>query len=253
VTPRSTFTDETLAALVDGELDAATRTLVETAARADPDLAARLKAQRDLKALLAGHYAPIAEEPLPENLLETIRRGAPASAEVVTLASRRAAATPGAKPPFRLPAWAGMAACLVVGLVVGLPIGRLALPTSVGLNGGADQRLVASGPLARALDGQLAAENSGPIRIGLSFRDHAGRYCRTFQPSAREGLAGLACRENDAWRLRVVSPMTAQAATYRTANAEIPPAVLSSVDDMIDGAPLDRRQEEMARSRDWRR
>lgn len=244
-----TFDEQTLAAYVDGELDAATRTLVETAARADPELAARLKAEQDLKALLVGHYGPVAEEPIPERLLRSIRQGAPAPAKVVDLVARRASAPPAGKPPFRLSAWAGMAACLVVGLAVG----RLALPSSVGLNGGADQPLVASGRLARALDGQLAAETSGPIRIGLSFRDHAGVYCRTFQPNGREGLAGLACREDGAWRLRVASPVAAQASTYRTAGSEAPPAVLSAVDDMIDGAPLDARDEESARARNWRR
>jgi len=244
-----TFDEQTLAAYVDGELDAATRTLVETAAHADPDLAARLKAEQDLKALLIDHYGPVAEEPIPERLLKTIRQGAPATAEVVNLVARRASAPPARTPRFRLPAWAGMAACLVVGLAVG----RLALPSSVGLNGGADQPLVASGPLARALDGQLAAETSGPIRIGLSFRDHAGAYCRTFQPNGREGLAGLACRDDGVWRLRVASPVTAQASTYRTASSETPPAVLSAVDDMIDGAPLDARGEESARARNWGR
>lgn len=249
MTPASTFDDQTLAAYVDGELDAATRTLIETAAHADPDLGARLKAQQDLKALLTGHYAPVADEPLPERLLETIRRGASASAEVVDLAARRANGAPEKKKPFRLPAWAGMAACLVVGLT----LGRLALPASVGLNGGADQPLVAAGPLARALDTQLAAETTGPIRIGLSFRDHAGGYCRTFQPNGREGLAGLACREDKTWRLKVASPMTGQATAYRAAGSEAPPAVLSAVDDMIDGAPLDVHGEEDARARNWRR
>lgn len=243
------FDEQTIAAYVDGELDAASRDLIETAVRVDPDLAARVKAQQDLKALLNGCYAPIVDEPVPDRLLETIRRGGPAQAKVVDLAARRASVAPAARPPFRLPAWAGMAACLVVGLV----IGRLALPASVGLNGGADQPLVASGPLARALDGQLASQASGPIRIGLTFRDRTGAYCRTFQPNGREGLAGLACREDSGWRLRVASPMTAETSAYRTAGAETPPAVLSAVDDMIDGAPLDARAEVEAKARSWRR
>lgn len=248
-----TFDEQTVAAYVDGELDPATRTMVETAARADPALAARLKAQQDLKALLIGHYGPVAEDPVPERLLETVRRGAPISAEVVDLAARRPSVQPSDKPRRRLPVWVGMVACLVVGLTVG----RLSQqPTAVALNGGADQPLVAAGPLARALDGQLAAQTSGPIRIGLSFRDRAGVYCRTFRPNGREGLAGLACREDGGWRLRVASPVTAptatQASAYRTANSEASPAVLSAVDDMIDGAPLDARGEENARAKNWR-
>lgn len=249
MTAPARFDDQTIAAYVDGELDAPTRARIETAARVDPDLAARLKAQQDLKALLTGHYAPIADEPLPDRLLETIRRGGPPQAEVVDLAARRRSAARADKPPFRLPAWAGMAACLVVGLA----IGRLALPASVRLDGGADRPLVASGALARALDGQLASQTAGPIRIGLTFRDRTGAYCRTFQPNGREGLAGLACRQDDGWRLRVASPMAAETSAYRTAGAEIPPAVLSAVDDLIDGAPLDARAEVEAKARNWRR
>lgn len=245
-----TFDDRILAAYVDDELDPATRALVEGAARKDIDLAARLKAQGDLKALLRGHYDPIVQEPLPERLLETIRNGAPTSGEVVSLADRRrpAAAPRSQSPTFRLPAWAGLAACLVVGLAVG----RLAQPSPVGLDGGDSQALVATGALARALDRQTAADVSGPIRIGLSFRDKEGTYCRTFQPNGREGVAGLACRDADAWRLRVASPMTSQVATYRTAGAELPAAVLAATDDMIDGAPLDRNAEETARAKGWR-
>lgn len=244
-----TFDDQTLDAYVDGELDPATRALVEAAARTDADLATRLKAQEDLKALLRGHYDPIAQEPLPDRLMETIRNGALIAAEVVSLAARRRpAAAPAAKSaPFRLPAWVGLAACLVVGLAVG----RLAQPSPGGLDGDG-RMLVATGSLARALDRQTAADASGPIRIGLSFRDKEGTYCRTFQPNGREGLAGLACRDADAWRLRVASPMTAQAATYRTAGAEFPAAVLAATDDMINGAPLDKNQEEMARASGWR-
>lgn len=247
-----TFDDQTLAAYVDGELDPTTRALVEAAVRTDAVLAARLKAQQDLKALLTGHYGPVADEPLPDRLLETIRHGAPASAEVVDLAARRRppAAPKPQRPPFRMPVWAGMAACLVVGLAVG----RLAPPSPVGLNGDSSQALVATGPLARALDGQMAADNSGPIRIGLSFRDKEGTYCRTFQPNGREGLAGLACRDDDAWRLRVANPVDAAAtAAYRTAGSETPPAVLSAVDALIEGAPLDAEAEAKAKVRNWRR
>lgn len=247
-----TFDDQTLEAYVDGELDPATRALVEAAAGADAELAARLKAQQDLKALLTVHYSPIADEPLPERLMETLVRGAPVLAEVVDLSARRrppASAKP-KRPPLRMPAWAGMAACLVVGLA----IGRIAMPPSVSLNGDAKRALVASGPLARALEEQTAADTSGPVRIGLSFRDHDGAYCRTFRPSGREGLAGLACRDADAWRLRVVSPIDTGAETaYRTAGAETPPAVLSAVDALIEGEALDAQAEKRAIARRWRR
>jgi hypothetical protein len=65
-----------------------------------------------------------------------------------------------------------------------------------------DGRLVAAGPLGRALDRQLAA--SGPaagVRIQLTFRDRQGAVCRTFEG---EAAAGVACREAGRWALRAV-------------------------------------------------
>jgi hypothetical protein len=114
-----------------------------------------------------------------------------------------------------------------------------------------DGQIVAQGALARALDGQLAADQ-GAIRIGISFKTADGRYCRTFQ-SAPDRLAGLACRGDGRWIVRTVtaSAPTAEAA-YRTAGDETPPEVLAAVDQALAGEPLDAKAERAARDHGWR-
>jgi hypothetical protein len=216
--------DLTIAAYVDGELDAADRSRFEAEMAGDASLAGEVAAQRRLRDRLAAAYDPVLAEALPAAL---------------TLAAQVA----NDRPPrrFGLPHWAAVAASLVVGVLVG----RMALPAS-------DQDpLAIRGGLAQALDRQLAA-NTGPIRVGLSFRSADGRYCRTFQ-SAPDRLAGLACRHDDGWQARTVTAWTpAGTMHYRTAGAETPPEVLAAVDALIVGEPLDAAAERAARAGGWR-
>jgi hypothetical protein len=135
-------------------------------------------------------------------------------------------------PRLGLPQWAAMAACLVLGVFAG----RLALPTQTALD--------------RQLSSGLAAED-GPIRIGLTFKDKVGRYCRTFQ-SDPDRLAGLSCREGGRWRLQAAAAFAPAASDYRTAGSGIPTAVLAAVDDLRAGDPLDAAAERAARDHGWK-
>ena len=62
------FDPDTVAAFVDGELDDLTMRRIEREAAIDPALAAEIARHRALKARLAAHYAPIAQEAVPERL-----------------------------------------------------------------------------------------------------------------------------------------------------------------------------------------
>ena len=81
------FSDETVMAYADGELDAASRAAVEAAMATDPQLAQRVARHRALRERLRAALRPVLDEPLPERLLEGVR-GAPAprhAANVVAL------------------------------------------------------------------------------------------------------------------------------------------------------------------------
>lgn len=215
-------------AYVDGELSAAARAAFEAEMAADPTLAAEVAAHRGLANDLARAYAPVLDEPVPLRL---------------TLAAQTANDPPVLRRPW-LP-WAAIAASLAVGVIGG----RMTLGPPQGLAVGS--ALSGRTELARALDRQLAAE-PGEIRIGLTFRDAGGRYCRTFQ-SGPDRLAGLACHGDAGWRLQTAtawSPTPSPA--YRTAGSDTPPAVLAAVDQAIHGDALDASQERTARDAHWR-
>jgi len=116
--------------------------------------------------------------------------------------------------------------------------------------------LFAAGPLAAALERQLAATQgqNAPVKLGVSFRATDGRFCRTFVWRTAQPLAGLACRDPGGWRLAMVMqshpsqviPGAAQAA------ADVTPApVLEAMDQSISGQPLDAAGELKARDGGW--
>ena len=70
------ITEEQIVAYVDGELDAETAERVREAISESPALAASADEYRSVKAALAGAFAPVAEEPVPERLLETVANAA---------------------------------------------------------------------------------------------------------------------------------------------------------------------------------
>lgn len=218
--------EERLIAYVDGELSAAERVTFEAELAADPRLAAQVEQQRRLRERIAAAYAPVIEEPLPDRLL-------------------MAALAANDRRGFRPMHWAAVAASLVAGVLVGL-----AAPDDRGGLTVRDGVVTARADLAEALDERLASETA-PIRVGLSFRDAQGAYCRTFQ-SAPDRVAGVACREDGRWVARTTTAWSARhTPEYRTAGADIPPAVLASVDEMIAGDPLDAAAERAARARNW--
>ena len=261
-----TVPDEELFAFVDGELPPEAMARIEAAMVTDPQLRLRVETQRALRRLLSGAHAGAMQQPPPARLTAAVAGVEPSKpaakpAEVIAFPGARAKAK--AKPKPREikvarpsdaagrgpPAWIAMAACLVAGLVVG----RMATPSAPTLSGADDPTPIAAGPLAQALNTQNSGQAAGPVRIGLSFKNQQGLYCRTFQASGRAPVAGVACREPSAWRVRGVSPASPAATTdYRTAGSETPAAVLATVDAMIVGQPLDAAAEARAKAAGWK-
>lgn len=230
--------EETLMAYVDGELIGHRRDEVERALVEDPELRARVEIERRLRARIAGHYAPVADEPVPERLAALV-----AGSNVVDFAEARARRS--------RPLWHTLTA-LAATLVAGLTLGTM-LPRADG--GGpvafADGRMVARGELAEALETRLAAQGAGDdTRIGVSFASADGRYCRTFDSPA---LSGLACRGEEGWQVAAAAaPAAAQAGQFRQASSAGHPLVLQAAQEMMAGEPLDAEGERRARGRGWR-
>jgi hypothetical protein len=245
------FSDETLMAYTDDELDAATRAALEQAIASDPELAQRLARQRALRDRLQRAFDPVLEEPVPERLLASVRAtpATPHSSRVVRL-ERRAALR------WSWPQWSAVAASLGSGVLLGALL--LRAPGGAPLLIAHDGRLEAGGFLARALSDQLASSQpeSAPVEIGVSFRARGGDYCRSFVLRRGSALAGLACHDPAAWRVVALAQSEAAPAAsgaYRAAASALPPAVAHTLDALIVGEPLDARAEAAAREHGWNR
>jgi hypothetical protein len=93
--------------------------------------------------------------------------------------------------------------------------------------------------------------------IGLSFRNHAGEYCRTFE-LLHDASTGIACRQPEGWVVatleHAVSALPpAPAGGYRTAASPFSPALLAAVDALREGDTLDAEAESAARHNGWKR
>jgi hypothetical protein len=243
-----TFSEETLMAYADNELDSQTRAAVETAMAADPELARRVAQHKALRKQLRAAFDNVLDEPPPQRLIDAVRSAPVARRENNVIPLRRKPAT-----SWSWPQWASLAASLVIGVLIGQ---RLLHTPGAGPITSRDGRLFASGVLARSLSEQLASTQTDetPVRIGVSFKSKDGDYCRTFTVRQSTTLAGLACRDHDDWRVQALAQSELKAesgAQYRQAGSEIPRSVMQAVDDTIAGEPLDAHAEAAARDKNW--
>lgn len=231
-----TIDPETLMAYADGELDPLAARRVEKAIAADPALAAEVDRHRKLAASLRAAFEPVAAAPVPPNVEAMLR----ASAKVAPLAPRSARR--------ERPLWMGAVAA---SLVAGLLAGPLVFPRDPGGLAVRDGALVAQGEVARALGTQLASAQpaDAAVRIGVSFRDDAQRYCRTFEAGA---TGGIACVEGEDWRIeRLYGGVERQDGAYRQAGSPAA-AMMADAQAMMAGDPLDAGAERAARDAGWR-
>jgi len=252
-----TIPDETLMAFSDGELDDSARKIVEAALRDDPEIRRRVAQHRALRDAVQQAYAAAVDEPVPERLLNAARKPVAAAAgKVISLSAARAAkatATEDLHARWSRRTMGSMAATLLLGLSLGYMAwhGSASLLKSTAGGG-----LSANGDLASALSNQLAADRpaSRVATIGFSFRSKSGEYCRTFVISGHDSNSGLACKAGENWEIQVLarsSSGTANETAYRTAASPDSPAILSAVEGLIQGEPLDQAAEIAARREGW--
>jgi hypothetical protein len=229
------LSDELLQAYFDGELDLVARAEIEAAIERDPGIARIAEEHRSARkpGQAASQAAPA----------RRVKAAVSAPREVVVPPQAQAVA-----PRSQLPPWVVPAAVLALGLI----IGKLALSGADAPYAESESGLVARGELAWALDGQLASDaGTGDVRVGSSFIDRSGAYCRTFRLQHEAPFAGLACHLGDDWQLLLLIA----AAPGEIGSHEVtvmPMAVLRAVDTAIDGEPLDAAAEAAARDAGWR-
>jgi hypothetical protein len=245
-----TFSEETLMAYADGELDPQTRSAVEAAMAVDPQIAREVAQHKALRGRLRSAFDPILDE-LPPARLTAAARGAPSvrrEGNVIPLRRKQGAR-------WSWPQWGAMAASLVVGVLAGQMFLRLPGTDTITTHKG---ELLATGVLAQALSEQLASNQAqtAPVQIGISLKSKNGDYCRTFVMRETAAVAGLACREHQEWRVRALAqsePTSESGSQLRPAASSLPRSILQAVDETIAGEPLDASAEAAAQSKDWSR
>ena len=254
-------------AYVDGELPPADHAAFEARLAQEPALASAVARERTLRAGLQSTYAPVLDEPVPAGLLDLLAMPEPAVAPAAAneplpaaLNDAHRAALPHARR-WAFPQFAAMAACLVLGVLLGTRV--LAPHPAVGddtlaLNVAPDGSITAQGALRDALEQDVAGTVLDPnakVGVGLSFRDHAKDYCRTF--TVDSSSSGIACKQRDGWVVAHLEHGTnareGEAGAYRTAASPLSPALLQAIDAMRDGDTLDAAAESAAKAKGWKR
>ena len=238
------LSDEMLQAYFDGELDLVARAEIEAAIERDPGIARIAEEHR----LARKPELAVTQAEPARRVRAAVKPAVPAPREVEVPQQVEAITPPEAVAPrSQLPPWIVPVAVLAVGLAVG----KLALGGADAPYAETESGLVARGELAWALDGQLASDaGTDDVRIGSSFIDRSGTYCRTFRLQHEAPFAGFACRVGDQWQL----PLLTAAAPSEIGSHQItvmPMAVLRAVDAVIDGEPLDAAAETAARDAGW--
>jgi len=245
------ITDQLLMAYVDGELSPDLAALILSRLETEPDLLERMEQHQRLRSDLSSVYAPIMGEPLPPNLASLL------TGENAQAAAGRGKLTFDPMREFdfdRLragwPIWAAVAAAAVLG--IGLSEAR-----HVGdpLTRSSDGRMLASGPLARSLEHDLATDAAGSgARIMASFEDRSGRYCRVFEAAGSGHEDGVACKDGRRWLVVALAndPAAQPSTGYRPASSALAPSVAAAVDELQTSSVLTPDQERQARTQQWR-
>ncbi|MGP1356283.1 hypothetical protein [Roseicyclus sp.] len=233
------YDDTVLMAYADGALDADAARRIEAAAKADPEIAARIDMFRQTGALLGALGAAREVEPLPDTLVRNVEQ---------TLARARSDDTVVAFPRPR-PTWRPAALAASLALVAGALGGIVATLSWQGPETGARSlTLLDTAGLAEVLD-SLPAGASGPagdgeVTIIASFLTGDGAFCRELELDVASGgtIVSVACREDDAWTARF-----AMVTQDSGAEGYAPASALATLDAFLGtigaGAPLSPEEE----------
>ena len=230
------ITYKTLTAFLDGELPPQEIERIAKILLERPELDSWVRRQEGLRTGLRDAFSEVMASPPPQNLPTAVRQ-APVSKRWLM---RRIWTS------WKLQIWAPAGAALAAGLAVGL----LLQPSSDLVN--RDGKFLARGSLAEALDHRLASAgyDGNGMRIGISFRGHDGRICRTFD---LDDQAGLACHQANGWAVVILESHPNNAAgTYQMAGSGLPDAVRQAATARIVGAPFDAVAEKAARDNGWK-
>lgn len=228
------WTEEDIAAFVDGALDDEEAARIAASIDRDADARALAEEVGQGNALLRAAFADVAKAPAPPAL-------------AATLAYPTETVMPFRKRRVQRRAWIPAAIAASVAIVVGVGIG-----SQFGETDGATGPEITLGDAPRDSDLHLALETlpSGTahddrILPMLTFRDVSGRYCREFEvvgDLAEELEFGIACRTEDAaWHVEIIvtaPTINPDDGGFAPASGPGADALASMIEALGGGAPL---------------
>jgi len=180
--------DETLLAYVDDERECSRHEEIARAIESDVSLAKRVQVFVESREWTYNALRHIPEEPVPDRLVNLIRRHQPA-------------------PPAFAKWWAMAAslAALLIGGIAGFAIGGESSQQSVQPPWLPPSLLQA---LSNERSGAVVPGAGGEIMVTMSFRDARGRLCREYRVARpNKPLSGVACRlGTTGWKVELVVP-----------------------------------------------
>lgn len=227
-----------LMAYLDGDLPAKRREEVEKAIARDERLRQVVADEWKVRHAVGECYDPVLDEDVPERLM---RLFATRTGPAVEAPAKFWSGLQKWRWDFAVP----LAASLVLGIFIGNIFGNGDGPGEVGSVQQVDD------PVMLALDTQLSSTQTAdrPVQIGISFSNHDGQLCRTYETS---DATGVACRAGDEWRLRLYAPREAgRSGQFAQANSASA-LVMGMVQEMVAGDPLNAREEQEARDAGWK-
>lgn len=209
---------ERLMAFADGALAPDEMASIAAQVAADPALKARVDTFRRHRAIAQGLHADLLTQAPPERLVK-------AAQARPFLNGRAQMALTGA----------AIAASFALGFVVS-PREQDAPLIARG------DAVFAAATLAQALDTQPSGDSINGVRLALTAPTTDTDSCRAFVMAR---TAGVACSEGAAWRVVALADVSAQADanTYQTAAGELPPSLLSALNDRRVGDALGAEEE----------
>jgi len=265
-------------AYVDGELLPADADAFDARLAHEPALADAVARERALRTRLQSAYAPVLDEPMPAGLLDLlaipdaaakappvhlVAAPAPAAAANEALPAGANDAARAALPRAQRWGWpqfGAIAASLVLGVLFGARLSGAPHASSgdaLALAVAPDGAITAQGGLRTALEQDVAGTVLDPnakVGVGLTFRDHARNYCRTFTLDSES--SGIACRQSDGWVVAHLehghNARSGEQGGYRTAGSKLSPTLLQAIDAMRDGDTLDAAAEASAKAGGWK-
>ncbi|MEO0384356.1 MAG: anti-sigma factor [Pseudomonadota bacterium] len=207
---RPPFSDETLMAYADGELDADTAAMVEAAIKADSNIADRVALFDLSKQKLADGLGE--PEPVSAELLASVKAIAAAhnaGTEDSTTPDASVVAFPTPTDRSRSTSFWQLPLAASIALLAGLALGPL-LPwpgnddvPQIAMTGLDTPGLTAA--LTSVASGErIALEDGSSLKAIASFQDGRGVFCREFEldQSSGQTLVSVACHQDAAWSLR---------------------------------------------------